>query len=175
MNIYKMLPFLDREEIDKLVEKASDEELSVIPLKAILPFASSKTIDRLVLEEFKKNGTIKGSYCAFASSKALHEIVTYHIENDYGTLPNTILPFLDSADVKILFDYSLEKGDFQKPEEKDKDHIVFKFSKKDKDDERVIIDLRNKMKRDHDEDDEDDEDDDDHDEDDDDDDDEDDD
>ncbi|HPG92822.1 MAG TPA: hypothetical protein PK675_05365 [Clostridia bacterium] len=142
MNIYKMLPFLDREEIDKLVEKATDDELSVIPLKAILPFASSKTIDRLVVEEFKKTGTIKGSYCAFASSKAMHEIVLYHIENDFGTLPNSILPFLDSADVKLLFDYSLAKGDFEKPEQSDKDNIVLKFSKGKKDDsDRIFVNL----------------------------------
>ena len=145
MNILKMLPFLSSEDIEKLLEQTELGDDSPFTLSQILPFASSKTVNRLMLEEFKKTGRLKSSYYAFASSKGLHNIVLYHIENDFGELSSAILPFLNQEDVKLLFDYTLKKKGSNAAKEDDgekettvsmgKRHFHFSFSRGDDDDD----------------------------------------
>lgn len=129
MNILKMLPFLSSEEIEKLLEQVELDEKAGFTLSQLLPFASTKTVDRLMLQKFKSSGKLKSSYYPFASSKGLHQVVAYHINNDFGSLSSLILPFLDQEDIKLLFDYTLSKkgADAAKDDEEDEKSKEFSF------------------------------------------------
>ncbi len=130
MKIRNMLPFLDTEEIDLLLEKAAESEVEGIRLEELLPFASSKKLTEVYRKmaasgNFNTSRYGKAAFFPFLPSEALHLIIEDYINGKTSYLPDSILPFLSSQDVKALMKYEIYKkfGGGVKKEEEEKNDV----------------------------------------------------
>ena len=131
MKIANMLPFLDEEGLQQIVDGIVDGTITDLSVTSLLPFASEQQVGQLykfalahpekhistsaflpflddvfVDDEFLKElheGRIAKTLIPFVSDNALHQAVEFYIQN-----PNTnidldcLYPFLDDKDITLL-------------------------------------------------------------------------
>ncbi|MDD3831244.1 MAG: hypothetical protein PHW00_01080 [Clostridia bacterium] len=111
MKIASLLPFLGKEEVDKLLEaQLQKDTIDIKEMVMFLPFASRSKLDEVIVRLYNENNvpTSKlASFFPFVSNNALHQLVIGYTQNGKAQLPDTIVPFLSSSDVKLLFEYEL--------------------------------------------------------------------
>ncbi|MEG1527861.1 MAG: hypothetical protein RR418_01665, partial [Clostridia bacterium] len=117
MKISNLLPFMDEEDVDlylnKLVEK---DNLAMSKVVSVLPFASEKAIDQAFVKLYNQpdaNYGLSGFY-PFISSKAMHQIVLAYINDNGKPITQSMLPFMDDKDIKLLMHYEVSKEDLDK-------------------------------------------------------------
>ncbi|MFU8786902.1 MAG: hypothetical protein ACNA7U_06580 [Candidatus Izemoplasmataceae bacterium] len=107
MKIISMLPFLDEESKDELVESILNNELKegshVIP--AILPFLSNKQIHKLYIAALeKKIDASPYEMLPFVSQEAINEAIDRIESGDLdGVKLERMLPFLSTDNVRKIF------------------------------------------------------------------------
>jgi hypothetical protein len=111
-----MLPFMEDEDIHELVNRvlSGQEGIKDLPLVAMMPFLEDDDCDRLFLKCVSEDGTVgKGRLIAmapFVSEKCLSKLVDDYISGRYPDLQlDELYPFMDSKDVKRLFEYRILK------------------------------------------------------------------
>lgn len=109
LDIKKMLPFLEDEQINKLLEKCEvDGEYKGITIEQLFPFLSDEKIDEL-FRKYAFEGKNISKIIPFVSDEAMHKIVDDYIAGNSSVDINQVLPMLEEDDVKKLFDYEMNK------------------------------------------------------------------
>lgn len=109
MKITSMLPFMKEEEIDLLLDKVVDGEITNVSVGSLLPFASDEKIDEVFIKTYKNGGKFT-TFLPFVSEKALHEIVVEYCEKGGQEISDNLLPFIDEDDVAMIFRHELNKN-----------------------------------------------------------------
>lgn len=110
-NITGALPFMDDEDIHELVLDIinNEEKYKNINLCSIMPFLKNEDCD-LLFFSFIKDARLKteelASIAPFVSNECLSKVVDEYINGNYSYLKMDVLyPFMNSKDVKKLFNY----------------------------------------------------------------------
>ena len=114
--IIALLPFMEDEEIHKIVESIlnNSEDYKDLPLVAAMPFLSDEDCDALfmkfVAEEKYQDDIELSSLAPFVSEECLSKLVDAYIEGKYPNLElDDLYPFMSSKDVKKLFRFFIQK------------------------------------------------------------------
>lgn len=112
MNIKKMIPFLEEEEVAELARHIldGDEEYSDISLISLLPFMDSDDIDEMAVDFYRKEGNA-AALLPFMSEDGVAALTAAMVENDDIDGIPSALPFMDDDDIDKLFLASVLKGD----------------------------------------------------------------
>ena len=125
-SLVALAPFLDDEHIDQILDNMSDGHIRTSQLVALAPFASSKSLARLIKKAGSKvSGTQLIALAPFLKGKHLREIVDAKqvegLNKDWVMM--ALLPFLDQVDIKHMFDANILEDDpddvIYVPEEED--------------------------------------------------------
>ncbi|MBI9008623.1 MAG: hypothetical protein JEZ05_01205 [Tenericutes bacterium] len=114
MKLSRMLPFLENEEIKELVDSIINNEISdeKISIMQIVPFLEKEDVTRLF--EASLEGKIEvcsSGFLPFLSSEELSNLVERIQSGSIEKLQiETIMPFLDQKQVKLLFKEALESA-----------------------------------------------------------------
>ena len=109
------LPFMDKADLHELVDKllADDPACKDLDLVTIMPFLDARDCDALFMRCLEGGLDEKGGLTAmapFVSKECLSAFVEGYVSGKYQDVEiNTLYPFLDSKDVKKVFQYILEK------------------------------------------------------------------
>lgn len=109
------LPFMDKADLHELVDKllAGDPACKDLDLVTIMPFLDARDCDALFMRCLEGGLDEKGGLTAmapFVSKECLSAFVEGYVSGKYQDVEiNTLYPFLDSKDVKKVFQYILEK------------------------------------------------------------------
>lgn len=105
MKYIQMLPFLDKEDLDELVEKIISGEVTTIKTVMLYPFLDKESIDKLVDHDIKDNNASDlASALPFISKEKINEI--YEKINDgtiTGVKEEILMPFLGKNKIKEMF------------------------------------------------------------------------
>ena len=114
--IIALLPFMEDEEIHKIVESIlnNSEDYKDLPLVAVMPFLSDEDCDALfmkfVVEEKYQDDIELSPLAPFVSEECLSKLVDAYIEGKYPNLElDDLYPFMSSKDVKKLFRFFIQK------------------------------------------------------------------
>ena len=114
--IIALLPFMEDEEIHKIVESIlkNSEDYKDLPLVAVMPFLSDEDCDALfmkfVVEEKYQDDIELSPLAPFVSEECLSKLVDAYIEGKYSNLElDDLYPFMSSKDVKKLFRFFIQK------------------------------------------------------------------
>lgn len=111
MNLITMLPFLEDEQLEKLLEKimqSSDGEWKGITLPVLLPLLSDSVIERLMMEAAGRGEKVT-VYAPFASSETLHKLTVEYVEGRIRVDMDSLYPFLVDEDIKLLFQKAMDE------------------------------------------------------------------
>ena len=86
LKLYQILPFVSEEKIDYLIDRSFNDDSITVRLKHLLPFVNERQME--VLYEAFKDGTIKSS-CDFSEGE--------------------MLPYLAREKIKTIFEEQLKK------------------------------------------------------------------
>ncbi len=109
------LPFMDKADLHELVDKllAGDPACKDLDLVTVMPFLDARDCDALFMRCLEGGLDEKGGLTAmapFVSKECLSAFVEGYVSGKYQDVEiNTLYPFLDSKDVKKVFQYILEK------------------------------------------------------------------
>ncbi len=109
------LPFMDKADLHELVDKllAGDPACKDLDLVTIMPFLDARDCDALFMRCLEGGLDEKGGLTAmapFVSKECLSAFVEGYVSGKYQDVEiNTLYPFLDSKDVKKVFQYILGK------------------------------------------------------------------
>ena len=112
MNIKKMLPFLDDEDLEELASEIldSDEnEFKGVTINEVLPFLDDEIVDRMFFKAISNNKEYK-KFLPFVSEEALHTLVVKYFNDEIENIDiDEIYPFLDEDDIKYIFKKFMKK------------------------------------------------------------------
>lgn len=112
MNIKKMLPFLDDEDLEELANRIldSDEnEFKGVTISEVLPFLDDDVVDKMFFKAILNNKDYK-KFLPFVSEEALHTLVVKYFNGEIENIDvDEIYPFLDEDDIKYIFRKFMEK------------------------------------------------------------------
>ncbi len=112
MKYARMLPFLDEEDLDELVENIKSGKIKDIKIAVLYPFLSKETLETLVdyLIKEKRSKDLSRSL-PFLSRKKVNEIYE-GINNGSITGINeyAIMPFLGKEKIKEMFHKSIKES-----------------------------------------------------------------
>ena len=109
------LPFMNKEDLHELAEKIinNSEEYKGLSLLAIMPFLETRDCDVLFMKFVigeKQYDYPLASLAPFVSKECLSKLVDEYVNGEYQDVEmSTLYPFLDSKDVKKVFNYILSK------------------------------------------------------------------
>lgn len=112
--IYRMLPYMDKEDLHEVVEKIldGDEEYKNINLVIIAPFLCTDDCDLLfinAIEKHEKNKVLK-KMAPFVSQECLSKFADEYIKGKYQYVNiDHLYPFMDAKDIKKIFKYIISK------------------------------------------------------------------
>lgn len=114
--IYEMLPYLADEDLHEIVSSIIDEEdgslYKTIDINELLPYLSEKDVDLLLMKSVSENDLNLPftELLTFASSKSLSGLVDEYVKGNLQNINmNEMYPYLDSQDIKRVFQYYLSK------------------------------------------------------------------
>ncbi|MBU1145586.1 MAG: hypothetical protein KJ971_07005 [Firmicutes bacterium] len=107
MKLLRMLPFLEEEELEELVQKIINKEFDnekINPV-CIIPFLNEEQVARLFNSSLKGEISINPEkFLPFVSEKDLEEVLRKIEANEIDTISaDSLLPFLNSDQIKKLF------------------------------------------------------------------------
>ena len=124
MKYIHMLPFLEDEELNELVEKILSGEVKGIKLMMLYPFLDKEAINKLVDHLIKENKSKELTRALpFISKSKINEI---HDAVEAGTITglneHSLMPFLGKSKIKEMFNKFVEEAkDFKEDEFDDED------------------------------------------------------
>jgi len=100
-----MLPFLEEEDLDELVEKILSGEVKGIKLVMLYPFLSEKALEKLVDHLIKENkGKELNRALPFISRDKVNEIYDAVVAGTVTDIKeHYLMPFLGKAKIKDMF------------------------------------------------------------------------
>ena len=109
-----MLPFMDEEEIhDAVTAILESSDLEDLPLVAMMPFLKEKDCDALFMKavsEGYRKGLSLTAMAPFISDECMSVLVDDYVDGKYPDLSlDGLYPFMDSKDVRKLFEYHIRK------------------------------------------------------------------
>ncbi|MDD3126547.1 MAG: hypothetical protein WC479_06635 [Candidatus Izemoplasmatales bacterium] len=105
INLTRMIPFLDKEELSLLVEKikaSETHEYEGIKLHSIVPFLEEEEVNKLFLEEFDKGGSYV-SLAPFVGDELWPEIAKKFTAGETTNNIVPLFPFMDEVTLKDLY------------------------------------------------------------------------
>ena len=123
MKYIHMLPFLDDEDLDELVEKILSGEVTNIKMMMLYPFLSREALDKLVDYLIKENKSKELRRSLPFLSKAKVNEIYDGIENGSitGIDEHSILPFLGKKKIKELFNILIKQAATEDFDEENED------------------------------------------------------
>jgi hypothetical protein len=113
MNIKKMIPFLEDEELAALAEKIAespDGTYQGVTFKDLLPFLDEEDVDKVMVALYAKGKDITCCY-PFASDEGLSELVDEIVKGEKSDLNlRALIPFLEDEDISKLSQKVIENG-----------------------------------------------------------------
>ncbi len=107
MNVIKMLPFLETEDLDELVEQIVKKEITNehITIYAIIPFLENRQVDKLF--ECSLKGEIDvcpAGFLPFVEDEKIKDIAQRIDKGEITTLSmETLMPFMDNGTIREFF------------------------------------------------------------------------
>lgn len=111
------LPFMDKDYLHELVENIVNESENYkdLNLVAVMPFLRTEDCDNLFMKFVLEGKSCKYSIVSlapFVSKKCLSGLIDEYVKGNFQDVEmNALYPFLDSEDVKRVFNYILTKRD----------------------------------------------------------------
>jgi len=124
MNYIHMLPFLDKEDLDELVDKILSGEVKGIKLVVLYPFLSKESLEKLVDHLIKENKAKEIQHSLpFISKEKINEIYEAIVDGKItGIKENTLMPFLGKDKIKEMFNKLVKEAkDFDEDDLEDED------------------------------------------------------
>ncbi len=137
LNIKKMLPFLEEEDLKDLAKKikeSPDRTYKGVSLNEVLPFVDDDLVDDLFKDAVEKNEDFNqylpfvsdevidemfikavkenkkySAFLPFVSDECLSKLVDAYIQGTFTMDIDKIYPFLDDDDIRKLFRHELNK------------------------------------------------------------------
>ena len=124
MKYIHMLPFLEDEDLDELVEKILSGEVKGIKLAMLYPFLSRESLEKLV-DRFIKDNKVKElkHSLPFISKAKVNEIYeAMQAGTITGLNEHSLMPFLGKSKIKEMFNKLVKEAkDFDEDEDEDDD------------------------------------------------------
>ena len=124
MKYTHMLPFLEDEDIDELVEKILSGEVKGVNLMVLYPFLSRESLNKLVdrLIKDKKGKELRGAI-PFISKEKVNAIYDAIVSGELtGIKESSLMPFLGKSKIKEMFNKLVEEAkDFDDEVEDEED------------------------------------------------------
>ena len=113
MKIHSMLPFLDKEEINKLVDEVLDKKIE-LKLIHVLPFVDEKKLDEIIDRALNDDSVLVyvNHLLPFLNQKQLDVLYDAYQEGVIQrekSCQDEMLPFLSKDKIKEIFEKMLEK------------------------------------------------------------------
>ena len=105
INLKRMIPFLDKDELTLLIEKiktSENQEYEGVKLMSVIPFLEDEMIDKLFLEELDKDGSFV-SIAPFVSDNMWPIVAEKIINGNSTTNIVGLFPFMDEKTLGDLF------------------------------------------------------------------------
>jgi hypothetical protein len=108
MNLKKMLPFLEDDELKELAERlieSPDGTYEGVSMKEVLPFMEDEEVDKMLVSAYQK-GQLVSSFLPFASDGGLSKLVAAILADpeEPKISLRSLLPFLEEEDLQKLGD-----------------------------------------------------------------------
>lgn len=124
MKYTHILPFLEEEDIDELVEKILSGEVKCVKLMMLYPFLSRESLNKLVDHLIKKNkGKDLNRALPFISKVKVNEIYeAVQAGKITGINDYALIPFLGKSKIKEIFNKLVKEAkDFDEDDDQDED------------------------------------------------------
>ena len=104
MNIKKMLPFLDSDDLLEVARGVVDglEKYEDISLISLLPFMDEDDVDEIAVDVYQKEGSIQ-AILPFVSEEKAGELARIAVEREDDIDLTAIVPFMDEDDIDEVF------------------------------------------------------------------------
>jgi len=105
MKYIHMLPFLDNEDLDELIEKILSGEVKGIKMMMLYPFLDKETIEKLVDHLIKENKSKDLIHSLpFISKEKINEIYDKILDGTLSDISEmALMPFLGKSKIKEIF------------------------------------------------------------------------
>ena len=102
MNIKKMLPFLDSDDLLEVARGVVDglEKYEDISLISLLPFMDEDDVDEIAVDVYLKEGSIQ-AILPFVSEEKAGELARIAVEREDDIDLVAIVPFMDEDDIEL--------------------------------------------------------------------------
>ena len=123
MKYTHILPFLEDEDIDELVEKILSGEVKGIKLMMLYPFLSTESLNKLVDHLIKENDSKQVLHALpFISKEKVNEVYeAIQAGTITGLKEHSLIPFLGKSKIKEIFDKLVKEAKDVEDEDEDED------------------------------------------------------
>ncbi len=111
ISIYVLLPFLTKNSLNELMEKIIKNEVN-FNYQALLPFLEREEIEKMFFEAVTNKKDFV-SYLPFLSEETYHEIALKYCHEEIELPIELVYPFMNESDIKMIFKYVLSKDNGQ--------------------------------------------------------------
>jgi hypothetical protein len=139
MKYTHLLPFMNKEDLKKLAFQVINKEIQGVKLVMILPFLGRENMDEVVdlLIEKKDAANLKTAI-PFMSREKVQKLYEAAEKGEIeGFNPRVCIPFLDSAQVKKIFDELIKKASSEAHDEEDEDEDIDDLDDEDDEEEEA--------------------------------------
>ena len=143
--LYRILPFMDREEIEELAFQIINGEVEGVKLVVLFPFLQSETLEKIVDTLIEKgDGKQLTRAIPFASRESINKI---YAAIQAGTLKGVkeeyLFPFLGKSELKKMFKVLVKQAKDAPDTDEDDEHVEFHFEFDiDSEDEEVEVEVK---------------------------------
>ena len=113
VNMKKVLPYLEEDDVSLLVKKlcASDgEQFNGLTVDDVLPYAEEEDVDALFMKGVK-SGRMYKQLIGYVSDDCWHELAEDYCKNENSALDiDEVLPYLDEDDIRLIFKTYLKRN-----------------------------------------------------------------
>jgi len=113
MKIHSMLPFLDKKEIDRLIDESLEKKIN-LKLVNILPFADEEKMDNVIDRALNDDSVLVYvsnliPFCNQRQMNILYDAYQEGMIKRGESCEGDIIPFLSKDKIKEIFEQQLEK------------------------------------------------------------------
>jgi hypothetical protein len=114
MDLKKMIPFLDEDDLKELLDKvmaSPDGTYQGVSMASLLPFLEDEDIDKMMMVAYQKGQKIT-PFLPFVSGEGLSRLVRVIVDSGDTTKVSlhSLLPFLEDDSLKVLGDKVIASG-----------------------------------------------------------------
>lgn len=112
MNIKKLIPFLDEEDLNELADKILESEegsFDGVKIGDILSFLEDEKVDEIFLRQVKEHKDYQ-AYLPFVSDECMDRLTEDYINGEIGDFDiESVFPYMEDDNIKKVFRAYLKK------------------------------------------------------------------